>query len=647
MKKQYENNARKPITAILFATMMVASVLVASPVGASGILPGNSENGILVNQWSYPLCPRYSWGYFGSSAAIADLGPDVNTKGTEPDSDLEIVNGCDGCGFYSSELRMWVPGLWRCWDSQGSWEWATSTQSDEARGSPAIVDLDGDGYLEIAGGTTSGETVEVMDRFGNWFWTFPDPPRSGNFYYPDGPAIADLDPNVPGLEVVIGNRPFGMVLCFDGDHSDGINDGVNLSEASIPGAPYAGVEGVDWDVLWIYQTGGSDMFSTPAVGDVDNDGDLEVVIGSDDGNVYVLNGANGALEHKFSTGGAVYASAALANLDGDDYLEIVIGSLDGKIYCFEWDDTTGSTEWTFSTGGAVYSSAAIGDVNGDGAYEIVVGSNNGKIYSLSALGSEEWNYITGGAVYSSPALANRGGAGLDVYVGSNDAYLYLLDGDDGSLIDRFLTNGQIRTSPSVADVDGDNKLEIFCYDWSSTDTFWCIEDTGSLCDKYAVEWEMFRHDLQRTGLYPISVIPVYIDIKPGSCPNPLNKKSKGVLPVAVLGTEDFDVTTIDPETILLSREDVEGGVAPIRWSYEDIATPFTGELCDCHELEGDGILDLTLKFSTQELVEKLNLCPFDGQTIPLTITGNLKEENGGTPIKGEDCIWVLNPGNKK
>ena len=142
-------------------------------------------------------------------------------------------------------------------------------------------------------------------------------------------------------------------------------------------------------------------------------------------------------------------------------------------------------------------------------------------------------------------------------------------------------------------------------------------------------------------------IPVYVDIKPGSCPNPLNKKSKGVLPVAVLGTEDFNVTNIDPETIQLNRSCAGcEGVAPIRWSYEDVATPFTGELCDCHDLDGDGILDLTLKFSTQDLVEKLNLCPLDGQTIPLTITGNLKEENGGTPIEGEDCIWVLKPGKK-
>ena len=140
-------------------------------------------------------------------------------------------------------------------------------------------------------------------------------------------------------------------------------------------------------------------------------------------------------------------------------------------------------------------------------------------------------------------------------------------------------------------------------------------------------------------------LPVAVDIKPTSCPNPLNVKSKGVLPVAILGTEDFDVTTIDPETIRLNRS-CEGcvGVAPIRWDYEAVAKPFEGELCGCHELN-DTYMDLTLKFDTQELVEKLDLCPLDDrEEIPLIITGNLKEEDGGTPIEGEDCIWVLKPG---
>ncbi|MDL1979197.1 MAG: MBL fold metallo-hydrolase [Deltaproteobacteria bacterium] len=140
---------------------------------------------------------------------------------------------------------------------------------------------------------------------------------------------------------------------------------------------------------------------------------------------------------------------------------------------------------------------------------------------------------------------------------------------------------------------------------------------------------------------PIEEIPVYVDIKPCFCPNPLNPKSQGVLPVAVLGTEDFDVTTIDPGTIQLTREGIEEGVAPIRWSYEDVATPFEGELCDCHDLGGDGFTDLTLEFDTQGLVSNLKLDEVAGETIALTLIGSLKEEEGGTPIEGEDCIWVL------
>ena len=147
-----------------------------------------------------------------------------------------------------------------------------------------------------------------------------------------------------------------------------------------------------------------------------------------------------------------------------------------------------------------------------------------------------------------------------------------------------------------------------------------------------------------SGLLP--KVEVEIDIKPGSCPNPLNVKDKGVLPVAVLGTMDFDVTTIDPGTIRLTREPVDCFVQPIRWSCEDVATPFEGELCDCHDLNGDGYMDLTLKFDTQELVSCLALEEVAGETIPLKLTGNLKEEAGGTPITGEDCVRVLNPGGK-
>jgi hypothetical protein len=147
-----------------------------------------------------------------------------------------------------------------------------------------------------------------------------------------------------------------------------------------------------------------------------------------------------------------------------------------------------------------------------------------------------------------------------------------------------------------------------------------------------------------TGPLPPVTEDVYVDIKPSSCPNPINLNRNGVMSVAVLGTDEFDVATIDPSTILLMREGVGGKVVPLRWSYEDVATPYEGEDdCGCHELGGDGYVDLTLKFETQDLVSTLNLDEVVGETIPLTLTGNL---NDGTPFEGQDCVWVLETDKK-
>lgn len=137
---------------------------------------------------------------------------------------------------------------------------------------------------------------------------------------------------------------------------------------------------------------------------------------------------------------------------------------------------------------------------------------------------------------------------------------------------------------------------------------------------------------------------VAVDIKPGSCRNPLNTKSKGVLPVAILGTEGFDVTQVDPSLIALE------GVAPLRWAYEDVATPFEPfigkeDAFDCTEEGPDGYLDLTLKFDTQEVVAALGDVN-DGDVLVLQLTGNLMEEFGGTPILGEDVVVILKKGKK-
>ena len=127
---------------------------------------------------------------------------------------------------------------------------------------------------------------------------------------------------------------------------------------------------------------------------------------------------------------------------------------------------------------------------------------------------------------------------------------------------------------------------------------------------------------------------VYVDIKPQSCPNPLNTDDKGVLPVAILGTDGLDVTTIDPASVRLE------GVAPLRWAYEDVSTPYlTGDACGCTTDAEDGFTDMTIKFNAQEIVAALGEVS-DGETRPLYLTANLKETFGGSHLEGFDCVII-------
>jgi hypothetical protein len=133
--------------------------------------------------------------------------------------------------------------------------------------------------------------------------------------------------------------------------------------------------------------------------------------------------------------------------------------------------------------------------------------------------------------------------------------------------------------------------------------------------------------------------PAAVDIKPRSCPNPINVSDRGVLPIAILGNDTFYVSQIDPASVELE------GVSPLRWALKDVSAPyepFLGkeDIYDCNEAGPDGFLDLTLKFNVQEVVAALGKVN-DGDVLVLRLTGNLLAEYGGTPIVGEDVIWII------
>jgi hypothetical protein len=142
---------------------------------------------------------------------------------------------------------------------------------------------------------------------------------------------------------------------------------------------------------------------------------------------------------------------------------------------------------------------------------------------------------------------------------------------------------------------------------------------------------------------------VAFDIKPQGCPNTWNIMSQGVLPAAILGSQGFDVTTVDPESIRLA------GVAPLQSAIEDVAAPYEPysgktKASDCTAQGPDGHNDLLLKFDSSALLtaiqETLGREPLDGEVLTLVLTGSLKEAAGGAGIQGEDVVVIIKKGKK-
>lgn len=75
---------------------------------------------------------------------------------------------------------------------------------------------------------------------------------------------------------------------------------------------------------------------------------------------------------------------------------------------------------------------------------------------------------------------------------------------------------------------------------------------------------------------------ITIDIKPGSDPNAINPESKGVIPVAVLGSMDFDATQVDFSTV----EFGPGKASPVHDGHVE-------------NVNGDGFDDMVFHFNTQ------------------------------------------------
>ncbi len=299
------------------------------------------------------------------------------------------------------------------------------------------------------------------------------------------------------------------------------------------------------------------------------------------------------------------------------------------------DVGVGNYDAIFESGGADFAERFVGQsLSFSGNFDVLSGTPTSPLTLQAGTAGQNLS-VTNSACCATPVLAGLGPLGypaLDAIGEGSMAVLFdydqsqfgfeLVGGDggsatlsffrrDGSLVDQVVVTGLNTQAYGFARVGGVHDIAGIS-----------IENT----DPGGIGLDNLCSDVPGVPGTPATFT---LDVHPGSCPNPVNVKSQGVTPVAILGTTGGDVTEIDPSTILLE------GVAPIRWKLADVGTPvIDGEECECNTLGGDGVMDLTLKFKTQDLISALGLVP--GETSrTVTITGTL---NDGTTFEASDCI---------
>jgi hypothetical protein len=133
------------------------------------------------------------------------------------------------------------------------------------------------------------------------------------------------------------------------------------------------------------------------------------------------------------------------------------------------------------------------------------------------------------------------------------------------------------------------------------DLMWCAFNNITTDTAYSIDTEL-----------KTETIEAVIDIKPDSDINPINLKSKGLVPVAILTTDDMDALTVDLNSVVFA------GAQPVKWVVQDI--------------DGDGNNDLLLHFKTTDLSD------LSSSSTEAVLTGAAIDS---TPFIGKDSVKIL------
>jgi hypothetical protein len=319
------------------------------------------------------------------------------------------------------------------------------TSPSQYTNSVALGDVDGDGDLDlVCGNFIMGSTLFLNE--GGVFsaspvWTSP-------IQYTYSVALGDVDGD-GDLDLVCGNSSLGSTLF--------LNEGGVFSTAAIWTSPIQSTASV-------------------VLGDVDGDGDLDLVCGNDDqsqGDRLFLNegGVFSAAWAWSSPTNQFTYSVALGDVDGDGDLDLVCGNLVPKnapcqLYLNDGGVFSANPAWLGSDQDT--RSVALGDVDGDGDLDLVCGNytagstlflNGSAVFSASP-------------VWSSPSQGTRsvalgdvdGDGGLDLVCGNFDegSALFLREGGVLSTAPVWTSPSQSTNSVVLGDVNGDGDLDLVC-----------------------------------------------------------------------------------------------------------------------------------------------------------------------------------------
>ncbi len=211
-------------------------------------------------------------------------------------------------------------------------------------------------------------------------------------------------------------------------------------------------------------TGG--FTTSPAIADLDGDGQAEVIIGGSDQRVIAVTGAQGDTLPGFPVllTGAIYSNPATWDVDLDGLPEILVGTTEGLLYAIKGNGTM-APGYPIVLSGDLRAGPAIADIDrAHPGLELAIGSSDGKLWVLDRTGAIRpgWPQQARSGIYAVPALHDfDGDGGAEVVVGSLDSTLYGFHGDGTPMAGWPITlPNRIESSAAIGDVDHDGAADI-------------------------------------------------------------------------------------------------------------------------------------------------------------------------------------------